>query len=355
MAKAIQNLMDRQQRFAQAAWLRQPPPPSWSTAHKVLLEQAGWALLDFSRDETKRPYVVVVPPEVNASTIVDFTPDQSLVGTVLSHGFSRVAAVEWHSADKNSSQRGIDDSIMSIFAILDRLSSLTGQQRQHVIGVCQGGWESAIAAALQPERFASLTLVAAPIDFHAGASAVQGLARSLPMPVYEYLVALGQGVMRGDFISMGFDNLLPFERYFLKYLAIWNHLDDDKWMDRFHKLNDWYKAPKDLPGRMYLEAVRELFKENKLIRGRMRVMGQQVDLGRIDCPVALVAGSQDHITPPAQVWAAESAVGSKKIFRRLIPAGHVGTFMGRLALSDHWPAILATISEWEDEACGEDL
>ncbi|MBW2702055.1 MAG: alpha/beta hydrolase [Deltaproteobacteria bacterium] len=350
MNSVVTSLWGRQQRFAQATWLRQVPPPAWSTTHRVLMDEGSWALRDFSKDEVSRPMVLVVPPEVNASTIVDFSAEQSLVGTILSHGFSRVAALCWGSADEDSRERGIDDSVMSILASLERLSSLTGHKSHHVVGVCQGGWESAIAAALQPDRFASLTLVAAPIDFHAGAGLVQGLARSLPMAVFENMVAMGEGVMRGKFISSGFDNLLPFERYFLKYLSIWNHLDDAEWMERFYELNDWYRAPKDLPGPMYLQAVRELFKDNKLIKGRMEVMGRRVELSNIRCPVALVAGSKDHITPPEQVWAAEAAVGSQKIFRRLIPAGHVGTFMGKQALADHWPAVLAKLREWEDEA-----
>ena len=40
-------------------------------------------------------------------------------------------------------------------------------------------------------------------------------------------------VMRGELISSGFDNLLPVERYFLKWSRVWRELDDDEAMARF--------------------------------------------------------------------------------------------------------------------------
>jgi poly(3-hydroxyalkanoate) synthetase len=200
-----------------------------------------------------------------------------------------------------------------------------------------------VATALRPEMAASLTLVAAPIDFHAGLGAIQFVAQGMPMAAYQALVDLNGGIMKGELISQGFDNLLPFERTFLKALSIWNHLDEDAWMERFGQLEDWYRCPKDLPGPMYLRAVRELFKENRLIAGRFTALGETVKLSRIRCPVALVAGTKDHITPPPQVFAARRAVGSRQVLEVEIPAGHVGTFMGKAALAEHWPEILAWI------------
>jgi len=230
----------------------------------------------------------------------------------------------------------VDDSLGSIFECIDALGG-----RVHLLGVCQGGWESACAVALEPDVAASLTLVAAPVDFHAGAGILKFVARGLPQSFYQALVAMGLGRMKGEFISTGFDNLVPFERYWLIPLSVWNHLDDPAWMERYHQLNDWYRARKDLPGPMYLKVVQDLFKDNKLIQGRFVALGRRVDLGRITCPLTLVAGNRDHITPPAQVWAAEGVVGSAQVTRVEIDAGHVGTFMGRSALQDHWPHIAA--------------
>lgn len=339
---------DRYRRFADATWQRDCPVPGWHTPNRVVREHAAYRVRDFSvRDATgaagHRP-VLIVPPEVNSSAIADFGEGQSLVGGALDAGFERVGAVEWLSATRATRDRDVDDSLETI---LEGIEALGGPA--HLIGLCQGGWEALMVAALCPDRVASLTLVAAPVDFHAGLGTVNLMAQWLPMSVYQALVAAGGGVMRGAYISQGFDSLLPFERFWLKYVTLWNHLDQPAWMDRFHQLNDWYRSPKDLPGPMYLRAVRELFKENRLIHKRFVAFGQTVDLGRVRCPVALVAGSKDHITPSAQVFAARKYVGSRNVLQRLLDAGHVGTFMSHGTLARDWPSIFAWLRGRERE------
>ena len=348
IGQPLAELARRQRKLLDASVLRQNPGPRWTTANEVVLEELGMRLRDFSgptaarrarrRKDGSRLPVLVVPPEVNRSFVVDFAPGQSLVQTVLDAGFPRVATIDWRSpppGDRQTAQRDVDDSLGSI---LDCVEALGG--RAHLIGLCQGGWESAMVAALHPEKTASLTLVAAPIDFHAGDGVLHHVASALPMASYAAMVAAGGGTMRGALISAGFDNLLPFERYFLKWLRVWNELDDDRAMERFHQLEDWYRCPKDLPGPMYLRAVRELFKENRLVQGRFVALGRRVDLSDITCPLALVTGTRDHITPPAQTRAVAALVGSTEILDREIPAGHVGTFMGKAALRECWPGIL---------------
>jgi poly(3-hydroxyalkanoate) synthetase len=66
-----------------------------------------------------------------------------------------------------------------------------------------------------------------------------------------------------------------------------------------------------------------------------------VDLSAIGCPIFLLAGSKDHITPPEQVWALADLVSTpaEYVSRELVDAGHLGLFMGRAALNDHWRPI----------------
>lgn len=332
--------------FAKHTVLRPHPAPQWATPNVVLHQEKAWQLREFFWPQaTNRGEgwpVLVIPPEINHSAIVDFAPNQSLIRTLLQHRFRRVAAIEWFSATEETASRDVDDSLGTI---LDCVALLGG--RVHLIGVCQGGWEAATAAALQPEAVATLTLVAAPINFHVGLGAIQAVARSLPMSTFQALVQHRGGVMPGAWLSLGFDGLLPFERFGLKYLALWNHLGDQSWVERFHRIDDWYRFSKNLPGPLYLRVVRELFKENRLVRGRFVVLGQRIDLKRIQCPLALVVGTKDHITPPPQVLAARKAVSSQYVLEVEIPAGHVGTFMSHEALADHWPEILGWLRAFD--------
>jgi len=330
-------------RFAEETFLRRRPEPAWHTPSRVLVEDAAHRLRDFGGARgAGGPPLLVVPPEVNHSAIVDFGPRQSLVRAALEAGFPRVAAVEWKSAAAETANRDVDDSIETIQAAIRALGG-----RAHLVGLCQGGWESAIAAALDPSAVATLTLVAAPIDFHAGRGALRRVVQFTPLPVYEALVRAGGGVMRGEFLVTGFDNLLPFERYLLKPLAVWNRLDDEPWLARFRRLEDWYRWPKDLPGVQYLRVVRELFRQNRLVAGTFEVRGRRVDLGRLAMPLALVAGTKDHITPAEQLFALRDHARAERVLSVEIPAGHIGTFMGTEALRDHWPGVFRWLREQE--------
>jgi len=340
----LTSLMSRPLRYLNETLLRQRPATHWTTPNRVVFENDAHRLRDFSprqEGEAQRPNttpLLIVPPEVNRSTIVDFAPGQSLVRAALDHGFARVAAIEWRDVEGSpaAARRDIDDSVATI---RDAIGALGG--RVHLLGVCQGGWESAIAAALAPEMTASLTLVAAPIDFHAGTGAVKQVSRMMPMAAYRSLVLRGRGSMPGKAISAGFDLMSPFERFVTTPFSVWARLDDDDWMRRHHQMQDWYRSPKALPGPLYLRAVRELFKENRLIQGRLVVCGRTVDLAAIRYPLCLVAGGRDHITPPPQLWAARRAVSSTHVHEVETDGGHIGTFMGRAELRDQWPGIFA--------------
>ncbi|MBN1774200.1 MAG: hypothetical protein JXB32_23275, partial [Deltaproteobacteria bacterium] len=136
----------RWRRFAEQTWARRRPEPAWHTPNRVLVEDAAHRLRDFGgAGEAAGLPLLLVPPEVNHSAIVDFGPGQSLVQTTLDAGFARVAAVEWRSATAETAHRDIDDSIATLQAAIRTLGG-----RAHLVGLCQGGWEAAVVAALDP-------------------------------------------------------------------------------------------------------------------------------------------------------------------------------------------------------------
>ena len=103
----------------------------------------------------------------------------------------------------------------------------------------------------------------------------------------------------------------------------------------------WYEDPLDLPGRWYLQAIRALFKENRLAKGEFVGLGRRLNLKSIACPLYLLAGESDDITTKEQVFEAENLVGTPKdrIEKKLVPGGHIGLFMGSRTLKETWPTI----------------
>ena len=130
-----------------------------------------------------------------------------------------------------------------------------------------------------------------------------------------------------------------------EHLKVYGHVHDREYLDHFSDFYDWYFHPVDLPGQLYLWAVEHLFVRNELFRGELEVAGQTVSLRSITCPVFLLGGEEDDITPWQQVHNMRYAVGSSLVRWYLAPGGHIGLFIGRQSQTEYWTPILAQIRE----------
>ena len=176
---------------------------------------------------------------------------------------------------------------------------------------------------------------------------IKKLAHTYPMSFYEELVAMGKGILRGEFMLQGFKNMHPGKQYFEKYEELYRNIDDGEYRKKFEKFESWYEYTIDLPGSFYLQVVKELFKENRLVKGEFVGLGNKLNLKDINCPVYLLAGKRDDITPPEQVFNAEKYVGTdkKEILKDLADGGHIGLFMGHKPLEENWPKIVEWIKK----------
>jgi len=316
--------------------------PSWATAHELVFEAPIARLRDFStsRSRTLVPTLVLPPQAGHHSCIVDYSPEQSQMRTILRSGLERALALDWIGATAETAQADVEDYL----DVIDRSIEHCGG-RVNLIGNCQGGWLAAIYAALHPERVNTLTLAGAPIDFHAGEPVIHEVLRHLApggdLSFYEALVAAGGGVLKGEYMLAGFVLINPGDEI-SRQAQLFVHLDDAQHVARYREFEDWFKHTQDIPGGLYLWIVRHLFRDNELIGGALRVRGQRVDLRNLDMPLNLLAGATDHITPPDQVFAIAEFVSTPpaRVRRDVTAGGHLGLFMGHEALREHWPPLL---------------
>jgi poly(3-hydroxybutyrate) depolymerase len=317
--------------------------PHFATANTVLLGLHTLQLRDFGDPQAKSPPTLVVAPYAgHSAAIADYHAGQSLVQTLLAGGLGRVLVTDWASAGLAMKDYDIDNYLAELNVCIDELGG-----RVNLVGLCQGGWMSAMYAARYPHRIASLVLAGSPIDTHAGDGPLKRMVEASPPGFYEELVAVGGGLMRGRVMLRGWKNMHPDEQYLDKYVRLYEHIDDPDYVSKTETFSAWYENPIDLPGRWYLQSINELFKENRLAQGRFVGLGRKLSLGDIRCPLYLLAGESDDITPKEQVFAAERLVGTpaQQIAKAVAPGGHIGLFMGSKPLKLCWPQIAAWIRE----------
>jgi poly(3-hydroxyalkanoate) synthetase len=327
--------------------------PSWSTEHRVVWATPIARLRDFTDGATDDvvPTLVLPPQAGHDSCIVDFAPTQSQMQVIRAAGLTRAFTLDWVGATQATKTTTVEDYVAVVDRAVDSALAGTGHSAVNLVGDCQGGWLSAIYAALHPQRVNTLTLAGAPIDFHAGDTAIGASSRVLSrrygtMP-YKAMVTAGRGNMPGQFVLNGFIALRP-DAEIAKHVDLLRHLDDPAAIARYTTFEDWFKHTQNIPGTFYLWLVEHLFAGNELITGDLVVGGRRVDLGVLECPLFLLGGATDHITPPVQVFRAADAVSTSpdRVWTRTAPGGHLGLFMGNQALREEWPPLMEEVARF---------
>jgi poly(3-hydroxyalkanoate) synthetase len=314
--------------------------PKFATPNRARLDLRTMVLRDYGKPGAI-PTLIDAPHAGHTAMIADYHKGQSLVQTLLANGIGHVALTDWKSATEDMKDLEIDNYLAEIVVAIDDLGG-----QVNLVGLCQGGWVSAMIAARFPDKVHSLVLAGAPIDTDAGNGPIKRMAHQSPASFYEELVALGGGLMKGKYMLQGWKNMHPQQHYIQDQIDLYEHIDDPAYVAKEEAFNSWYENPIDLPGRWYLQVITQLFKENRLAKGEFVGLGRKLNLHDIKCPTYLLAGADDDITTPEQVLDAVKYIGTPKdsIVSKTVPGGHIGLFMGARTLKETWPAIARWIA-----------
>jgi poly(3-hydroxybutyrate) depolymerase len=328
-------------------------PPSWTTPHEIVAEWPVARLRDFSAPAAPAapagpagadPLLLLPPQAGHNSCIVDYAPGQSQVQTALDAGLARVFSLDWRGATAATKDAGVDAYLDVVAESVEHAGG-----RVNLVGDCQGGWLAVIYAALYPDTVATLTIAGAPVDFHAGEPLIHDWIRLLSpagqLDFYRALVAANGGILPGDALLAGYKLMQP-EAETDRQLQLLAHIGEAGHSERYRAFEDWFQHTQAIPGTFYLWIVERLFMRNELVLGDLEAHGRRVDLAGIRCPLYLLAGAKDHITPPPQVFALAdfASTPANEITRATAAGGHLGLFMGHESLHGHWAAIFAGIA-----------
>lgn len=316
--------------------------PRLATPNRVMLDLRTMVFRDYSAAGASGvPTIVDAPYAGHSAMIADYHKGQSLIETLLANGLDRVFLTDWKSATEDMKDLEIDQYLAELNVCIGDFG-----RPVNLIGLCQGGWLTAMYAARFPQKVASLVLAGAPIDTDAGDGPVKRMVHTYPLSFYEELVGVGGGLMRGSIMLQAWKGMHPEQHYFREHIDLYEHIDDPVYLEKEETFASWYENPIDLPGRFYLQVVRQLFQENRFAEGEFVGLGRRLDLKDITCPVYLLAGARDDITTPEQVFNAEKYLGTPRehIEKALVPGGHIGLFMGAQTLKTTWPSIARWIA-----------
>lgn len=290
--------------------------------------------------------VLLVFALINRPDIFDLRPGNSFVQFLLDEGFD-VFLLDWGVPDDADADLGIEAYVCDAlpWAIRETLRA-SGQEEASVVGWCIGGALTAMHAGLEPDTPArNLVLLTTPVDT-ANSRYGRWVARESFDP--ERVTDAWPSVP-GDAVDTANKLLKPVTNFWTTNRRLWQHvLEGTHDRESFQAMAKWVGDNPPFPGRAYREWITWMYKENRLVRGTLRLRGRRVDLGRIHQDLLVVTAGADHITPTADTEPIFTLVGSQDVTRLARPGGHIGLMAGSAAREDVWPDIAAWLAARSD-------
>jgi poly(3-hydroxyalkanoate) synthetase len=309
--------------------------PEWATPNRMRLELPTMRLRDFSTGDAGQATLICAPFALHLATIADFATGHSVVQSLLENGRSRLLVTDWRSANPEMRFLSIDSYLADLNVAIDEIGAPVD-----LIGLCQGGWMALLYAARFPHKVRRLVLVGAPVDVRAASSNLTRTVAGLPMSTFDALVRAGEGRVLGEnALKLWGPSLLASETDRVMQEA--PDTGDGRVAELEHRFDRWYACVVDLPGTYYLQVAHDLFKENQIAEGHFVALGHRIDLKTLRTPMFLLAGRDDEIVHPEQLFATARLVGTPKhcIETELAPCSHLSLFLGARTIEGAWRRI----------------
>ena len=327
LLKGLQNLMELKD-------IDVAPTPK-----QLVYKEDKVQLFHYKPDEVKCPIpLLVVYALVNRQYMMDLQEDRSLFRNLLREGID-LYVIDWGYPTKLDKYLTMEDYIYGYLNnCVDFVRRSTKNPQINLLGVCQGGTFSAIYSALFPEKIKNLILMVAPIDFHTKDGLLNVWAQAMDVDLMVDVF----GNIPGDFMNIGFLWLKPFQLILDKYVGLLDNIDDENVVRNFLRMEKWIFDSPDQAGECFRKFVKELYKENKLIKGEFYLGKRKVDLKNITMPVLNIFGEQDHLVPPSCSRPLKKYVGTSDYTELAYPVGHIGMYVSSKTQKNLAP----TVAKW---------
>ena len=317
-----------------------------TTPGQVVFENELFQLIQYTpaTATVNQTPLLMVPPCINKFYILDLQPENSVVRYAVEQG-NTVFLVSWSNPDESLKGTTWDDYVENgAIKALEVTRAISGANKVNAFGFCVGGTivstALAVLAARGEQPAASLTLLTTLLDF-GDTGVLDVFIDEQQVAQREKALAKG-GLMPGRDLATTFSSLRPND-------LVWNYVQSN-----YLKGNEpppfdllyWNSDSTNLPGPMFCWYLRNTYLENSLKQaGKLKVAGEQVDLGAIKAPVFIYGSKEDHIVPWNAAYASMNLLnpGNPKANRFVLGAsGHIAGVIN--------PASKKKRSYWTNEA-----
>ncbi|MFO1257296.1 MAG: class I poly(R)-hydroxyalkanoic acid synthase [Gammaproteobacteria bacterium] len=262
--------------------------------------------------------ILIIPPWINKYYILDLKPDNSLVKWLVDEGYT-VFMISWVNPDSLLRNKGFEDYLFEgPLAALEMIEQRIGQMPVDLVGYCLGGTLLSILLGYLKDshRIASATFLTTLIDF-SDTGDIEVFVDEAQVKAIEARMA-EKGYLDGRLINQTFSMLRANDLF-------WNYFVQNYLLGRTPPPFDllyWNSDATNMPEKMHSYYLRNMYLENNLIQGKLKVNDYSIDLTTVKIPACFISTELDHIAPWKTTYQGALALRGPTTFV-LGGAGHI--------------------------------
>jgi polyhydroxyalkanoate synthase len=270
----------------------------------------------------ERP-LLIVPPTINKFYVLDLAPGRSMVEYLVRQG-QQVFMISWRNPGAHHAAWDADTYGQAVLDALDAVEAISGADQTLLAGVCSGGILASLvmghlAAIGQEDRVAGLGLAVTTLD-QSGAS-VSGALLDDATAAAAIAASKSRGYLDGRALAEVFAWLRPSD-------LIWNYWVNNYLLGKKPPAFDilfWNADTTRMTAGLHRDFV-GIATTNAISNGTARILGTDVNLGKVMTDTYVVAGVADHICPWQGCYASTQLFGGRSRFV-LSTSGHIAALV----------------------------
>ncbi len=285
---------------------------------------------------SNQPAIILIPSMINKGYVLDLMEGRSMLRWFGAQGFNPYL-LDWGAVSEDAGQRDMDGAVMDrIIPALEFLNKRHGDA-VHALGYCMGGTVLLGAATRAQKHLKSITMLAAPWDFHAGSQALLNRVKFFAPSAFPVIEE--KGVLSVDWIQTLFASLDP--AMTAKKFSKFEDMDKTSNAAKiFVAVEDWLNDGVELPAAIAQHCITDWFLKNQTYAGQWKINGEFVHPEMIDIPTLIVASKKDRLVEYECAAALQERIAHADIINP--ECGHIGMIAGGVSVEKVW----APVAKW---------
>ncbi|MEH7180340.1 alpha/beta fold hydrolase [Neobacillus vireti] len=319
----ILNLETEQQRWNTIYKVFSEPKPEIESTPRKAVWKKNKSVLWYHPAQIKKYHtpLFMVYSLLNKAYILDISEEGSVIGNLTKKGYD-VYLLDWGSPGLEDKDLTLDNYIFDYLEVaIKRALRHSGVKEISLAGYCIGGTLSAILTSMTDLPIKNLVLAAVPIDY------------SDVIVPNKWVKAIQDGTLNFDRLADAYE-VIPSEFLYAVFMALQGYnigptinlvtrAHDIRYVEKWRRMDKWMKDAVTFSGAAFKQMFNELYKNNKLVKGEMKIGGHKVDLSAITCSTLVISSKRDELVLESQTLPVMDLISSDDKTYQQVEAGHV--------------------------------